>query len=417
MENLIVACIQQRMSIPPTHEEFETEARRFMRQAQAKAARLTIFPELAGVMLAPPLISGFKLGFIKRDDQGKRRDAGFLSRSLGRLAGTTAGALGGGFRGSLERLLRKKSDALKDAYLQTFGRLAREFGTAVVGGSVYLYDPETDTIKNRSYIFDVSGDVLGYQDKLNLAPDERDLATPGTEVSAFQVRGQRVGLLIGHDALYPELGRLLAMQGIDLLVGIAAISGTAAASVLRSALALRAEENQIFSACSFLLGPNHLGKDNREDLFGQSALMAPISLSPRGDGILMQAGTDRTEGLIAAELRMDDLYALRQTGRFRPRQEMYLGTMGPVLAEFYQQGLTVDQAIEQSITGAVEPVPEPAAFQPVEAEEAPPEMPEPEPEELPPPEKEALPPADVEAPPPSESEEMPPDSEPQDEEW
>jgi predicted amidohydrolase len=404
MENLIVACVQQRMSIPPTRDEFEAEARRFLRQAQAKAARLTIFPELTGLMLAPPLISGFKLGFIKREDQGKRRDAGFLSRSLGRMAGTTAGALGGGFRGSLDRLLRKKSDALKDAYLETFGRLAREFGTAIVGGSLYLYDSETETIKNRSYLFDVSGDVLGYQDKFNLAPDERDLAAPGTELTAFEVRGHRVGLLIGHDVLYPEFSRLLAIQGIDLLAGIAAIPGAAAASVLRSALALRAEENQVFAACSFLVGPNHLGRDNREDFFGQSALMAPISLSPRGDGFLIQAGTDRTEGLIAAELKMDDLYALRQNSRFRPRQEMYLGNVGPVLAEVYRQGLTIDQAIEQGIAGPVQAVSEAAAFQPIELEEAPQEMPEPEPE--------ALPPSEPEAPPPAEPEALPLDSEP-----
>jgi predicted amidohydrolase len=302
MEKLTVACIQQRMSIPPTHEEFEAEARRFLRQARAKAVQLTIFPELAGVMMAPPLISGLKLPFIKREDQGKRRDAGFLSRRLGRVAGTTAGAMGGGFRGSLERLLRKKSDTLRDAYLETFGRLAREFGTAVVGGSLYLYDEETETIKNRAYLFDVGGEVLGYQDKFNLAPDEQGLATPGTDLNVFHTRYGRLGLLIGRDVLYPELARLLAMQGADLLIGIVASPGAAQASVVRSALALRTEENQVFAAASFLLGPNYLSRDNREDLFGQSALLAPISLTPKGNGILVQTGTNHTEGLIAADL-------------------------------------------------------------------------------------------------------------------
>ncbi len=391
MENVIVACVQQRMSIPPTHEEFEAEARRFLRQAQAKAARLTIFPELTGLMLAPPLISGFKLGFIKREDQGKQRGAGFLSRSVGRVAGGTAGALGGGFRGSLERLLQKKSDVLRDAYFEIFGRLAREFGTAIVGGSVYLYDQETGGVKNRAYLFDLSGDVVGYQDKFNLAPNEQDLITPGTELNVFQMRYGRLGLLMGRDALYPELARLLAVQGADLLVGIAASPGAAPASVFRSAMGLRAEENQVFAACSFLLGPNYLDKDKPEDFFGQSALLAPISLTLKGDGILVQAGTDRTETLIAAELEMDELYTLRQTSGFRPRQEMHLGNLGPVLAEIYQQGLTIEQAVEQRVAGPVEPIPEPLAIEPeIPAEEAlgpteaepavpsPLEMPEPE---------------------------------------
>ena len=58
MENVVVGCVQPRMSIFETHEEFENLLRRFLRQPQAKSARLVVFPELMGVMLAPPLISG-----------------------------------------------------------------------------------------------------------------------------------------------------------------------------------------------------------------------------------------------------------------------------------------------------------------------------------------------------------------------
>ncbi|HSR28998.1 MAG TPA: nitrilase-related carbon-nitrogen hydrolase, partial [Anaerolineae bacterium] len=348
MENLTVACIQQRMSISPTHEDFEGESRRFLRLAQAKAAQLTIFPELTGVMMAPPLFSGVKRGFIKRDDQGKQPGAGFLSRGVGRFAGGTAGALGGGFRGSLERLLKKKSDTLRDAYLEKFGQLAREFGTAIVGGSLYLYDEQTDTVKHRSYVFDVDGEVLGYQDKLNLAPDEQDLAAPGNEINVLQTRNGRMGLLIGRDALYPEMSRLLAMQGADLFVGIVASPGAAQARVIRSALALRAEENQVYVVSSFLIGANYVGAEKREDFYGQSALLAPISLTVKGDGILTQVGTDHTEGIIAGELNMEELYSLRQSSRFRPRQEMHLGSAGPALADFYTRGLTIEQAIEQA---------------------------------------------------------------------
>ncbi len=366
------------MSIPPTHEEFEATARRFMRQAQAKAAQLTVFPELTGVMLAPPLISGFKRSFIQRDDQGKRPTAGIFSRGMGRLAGTTGGAVGGGFRGSLERLLRKRSHELRDAYVEIFGRLAREYSTAVVAGSLYLYDEEADAVRNRSYLFDISGEVAGFQDKLNLTADEQGLASPGSTLNVLETRYGRLGIVLGLDALYPEVSRLLAMQGADLLVGITASPGGAGARAVRSALATRAEENQVLVACSFLLGPNYLGRENREDLYGQSALLAPISLSRKGDGILLQAGTDRTETLIAGELPAEELYALRESGRFRPRQQLWLGELGPVLADFYEQGLTIEQVIERDlapveemVTGeetAFEPVEEPAPFEPVEEE-------------------------------------------------
>jgi hypothetical protein len=121
--------------------------------------------------------------------------------------------------------------------------------------------------------------------------------------------------------------------------------------MVRSALALRAEENQVFVAASFLLGPDYLSREKSQDFYGQSALLAPMSLTDAGDGILIQAGTNRTEGLIAADLDAEGLYALRQTSRFRPRQEMNLGNLGPVLAEMYQQGLTIDQAVERRSAG------------------------------------------------------------------
>lgn len=382
MENITVACAQQRLSITDTREGYEASVRRFLRQAQAKAADIVVFPELSGIMLAPPLISGFKLGFIKRADQGSQPTAGFVSRRLGRVSGAAAGALGGGFRGSLVRLLSKNSDALRDAYFETFGAFAREYGMVVVGGSLYLFDEEAGAVRNRAYLFDVDGEVLGYQDKLNLAPDEEGVASPGTDVKALETRFGRLGILIGRDSLYPELARLLAIQGAELIAGIVASPGQAQGSMIRSALALRVEENQVFAAASFLLGVNYLGKANREDLFGKSALLAPISLTEKGDGVLVQAGTNRTEGLIAAALDAQALQDLWETSGFRPRAQMNVGDLAPALADFYREGLSIEQAIEQGLAGPVEA--EPAfLFEPVpmpddaEAVDLPPESLEP----------------------------------------
>jgi predicted amidohydrolase len=385
MEPIRVACVQQRMKFAETPEEFAAEARRFLYQAQAKAAQLVVFPELSGLMLAPSLISGVKRGLVKREARGKQPGAGLLSQSVGRMAGSTAGAMGGGFRGSLARMVRKNSDDFYDLYVKTFGSLARQYETAILGGSLYLYDPETASVRHRSYLFDIDGAVLGYSEKLNLGYAEKELAQPGSDLPVLDTRFGRVGVLIGQDIMYPELARLLAIQGADLLIGIAAAAGPAAGSAIRSALSLRAEENQVFAAASFLIGPNLLGQENVQDYCGQSALLAPISLTVRGDGLLIQTGTDRTEGIIAAELDMDGLYDLRQTSRFRPRQKINLGNLGPVLAEMYEQGLGIDEALEQHIVSPAEPVLEPVEIEaepvpePVEIEAEPPASVRPEP--------------------------------------
>ncbi len=363
MDGLTVACVQHRMGIPASREEFESVVRRFLRQAQSKAAQITVFPELVGVMLAPPLVSSFKLGFIKRADQAKQPTASVLQRGVGGISEAAVGAMGGGFRGSVIRLIRKRSDDLRDLYVEVFGNLAKEYGTAIVAGSLYLYDAETDSLRNRSYFFDADGQVLGFQDKFNLAPDERDLASPGDDLTVFDTRFGRFGILIGRDALYPEMGRLMAIRGADLIIGIAASPGAPQANIIRSALALRADENQVYTASCFMLGPNYLGTDNREEYWGQSALMAPISLTAKGDGILVQAGSGRTESLIATTLDMDALQNTRETSRFRPRTDMHLGNLGKVLGDMYRRGLVIEQALDEHRAGPPEPEPRPFTFE------------------------------------------------------
>ena len=350
MEKVTIACVQQRNAIVSSQQEFESLAQRFIRLAQAKSAQLVIFPELSGLMLAPTLFSGIKRGFIKRADKGKRPGAGPVQRGVKRLADAAAGALGG-YWGSMDGLLRKNSGGLWHAYVDTFGKLAQESGVIVVGGSLYVRDYETDTLRHRAYVFGLDGKILGYQDKLNLTPDEQEWVIPGADLTIFDAPFGRFGLLIGQDLLYPELARLIAVQGADLLVGIAAIPGAAQAQIIRSALALRAEENQIFTTASFLLGPNYLGQSTRDDYLGQSAIMAPISLTHKASGVLAQVGTNRAESLIAAELDYEQLHRLWRTGDFRPRQQMNLGNLGLVLAEIYRDGLTLEQGIDQRVAG------------------------------------------------------------------
>jgi predicted amidohydrolase len=369
MDKVLVACVQQRMSVFASHEEFEAQVRRFMRLAQSKAAQLVVLPELVGLMLAPPLFSGVKLGFMRQVSQGKQPGAGPVQRGVKRVAEAATDVLGG-YRGSLSGLMKKKSDSLWMAYSDLFGRMAREFGMVVVGGSVFVHDADTGSTRNRACVFDVDGKMVGYQDKLNLSSDEQELVEPGSQLAVVDTRFGRLGLLIGWDVLYPELPRALVAQGAEVLIGLAAGPGAPQGQTLRAALAMRTEENQVYSVASFLIGPNYLGKVTRDEYMGQSAVLAPTSLTDKGSGVLVQMGTNRTEGLISTSLDYAALRTLWQTSNFRPRQQMVLADAASVLADLYNQGRTIDEAARE----ATEPlVPEP----PAEPKPSP-SMPEPE---------------------------------------
>ena len=94
MDNVIVCVVQQKMRLPADLADFEHELRRFLRVAQAKGAQLIIFPELAGMMAAPPLLNSLRAGLLKQADRGRQNRAGFWERARSKMASGTAGLLG-----------------------------------------------------------------------------------------------------------------------------------------------------------------------------------------------------------------------------------------------------------------------------------------------------------------------------------
>jgi predicted amidohydrolase len=53
--------------------------------------------------------------------------------------------------------------------------------------------------------------------QIHLTEGEKTWATPGDEFCVFDLPLGRVGVLIGHDAAFPEAGRILALRGCDLI--------------------------------------------------------------------------------------------------------------------------------------------------------------------------------------------------------
>ena len=339
MSKIVIAVVQQMMQVHESPEAYQADVKRFMRQVKSKHANMVVFPELSGLMLAYPLISGVKRGLLKRADKGDARRASPLARVLGRVAGGTAGALGGGMRGSLVRLLRKRHGELFDAYTGFFSEVAAEYGLYVVGGSIFLYDEDLDEVRNTSYVFDPRGEVVGYQEKLVLTQQDQDLCDPGDRVQVLDTDLGRLGVVFGTDALYPEPARALAVQGADLLVVPAACPGPVLYRKVREAFHARVQENQLFGAISFLVGSNNLGADQYA---GRSAVLAPIELTARRTGVFQEVGAANVESFVAVECDLGDLRNLWETAD-PPLRHRMPRACGSLLAGFYATDGTVAQ--------------------------------------------------------------------------
>lgn len=354
-ERVVVACVQQRMHLPQTLDEYREDARRFVRVAAAKQARLVVFPELGGVMVAPPILRDLRSQLLKRQDRGARKRAGLWARLTGGVAGLLAQALGADFRRGLAALLEVNAGAVWEAYADVFGGLAREYGLTVVAPSAYLPDPVDGVIRNLAGVFDAGGALAGRQAKVVLHPADVDLAQPGATWDVIATEVGRIGLILGSDALYPEVGRVYAYQGAEMLVIQGACTDMLLYQKLRTGALARMQDNQLFAAVSFLVGKNQLSRSRRAPFVGKSALLAPQELTPRQSGVLVEMGSLRSEGVLAATWDFAALRELWETSDTPVRQQLPLQQAGQVLAQLYARLQALPGVVDLSAAGALSP--------------------------------------------------------------
>ncbi|MET0313965.1 MAG: nitrilase-related carbon-nitrogen hydrolase [Hansschlegelia sp.] len=99
--------------------------------------------------------------------------------------------------------------------------IASRLGIHIVAG---LAEREGEALYNAAVLVGPEG-VPGAYRKIHLAAADRSWATPGADWTAFDIPLGRVGVMIGHDALFPESGRILALRGCDLIACPAAQKG------------------------------------------------------------------------------------------------------------------------------------------------------------------------------------------------
>lgn len=348
-ERIVVASVQQRMHLPLTLDEYREDLRRFMRVAATKQARLVVFSELGGVMVAPPILQDFRSQLLKRYDRGRRRHASLVQRVMGGMAGAMASMFGADFRRGLGALLDVAAQDLWNAYVDVFGGLAREFGVTVVAPSAYLPDPVDGVIRNLAAVFDSNGQMTGRQAKVVLHPADADLAQAGSTWDVISTEVGQIGLILGSDVLYPEVGRLLAYQGAEMLVVQAACTDQLLYEKIRAGTLARMQDNQLFAAVSFLVGENRLSRAQRTPFAGKSAIFAPQELTPRSNGVLVEMGNLRSEGVLAAQVDFASLRELWETSETPVRRQLPLQQAGQVLAQLYArlQGLPKVADLEQ----------------------------------------------------------------------
>ncbi len=180
-------------------------------------------------------------------------------------------------------------------------RCVAEFSSLAARLQIYLapgtmIEREGDALYNTAYLFAPDGKLVGTQRQTHRAPQEiaRGLAQ-GDELNVFDIGIARVGFVIGTDVEYPEVSRILALQGANVLIHPASYATWSEEHFLLD-LWREVQSNQVFGVQACAVGQ------------GQSAIYTPVELTEdhQGDlghrGFLAQAANKDTEEIIGASL-------------------------------------------------------------------------------------------------------------------
>ncbi len=169
-------------------------------------------------------------------------------------------------------------------YVKHFQQLASTYNIDIVPGSIIEGD---DTgLYNTTYYIDSKGEIRGRYRKVNLWLPERSYITPGRDISVFNTRIGKVGLIICWDLMFPEMFRAMVRRGVEIVIcpsywcfedaGTGLKHDTMAEVKLVNALCVtRAFENEIVLVYANAAGGLTLD-EGTETLIGQSQVTVPF---------------------------------------------------------------------------------------------------------------------------------------------
>ena len=198
-----------------------------------------------------------------------------------------------------EESLRAAAEPLDGVALSWARRLARELGVELVAGSVLERLPGEEKLANTSVHIDAAGEVRASYRKLHMFDvevggrryQESELELAGDEiVLSHTASGAGLGLTVCYDLRFPELYRILAVRGAQLIALPSAFTLATTRDHWEVLVRARAIENQVFMIAANQIGEHAPGIRSG----GRSMIVDPW-------GVVLATAPD-TETFIVAEL-------------------------------------------------------------------------------------------------------------------
>ncbi len=185
---------------------------------------------------------------------------------------------------------------------------ASRHGITLVGGSITERREGREKLSNTSLVFEPDGELVAVYRKIHLFDvdvgghryRESDAEEPGGEPVVARLEGWPIGLTVCYDLRFPELYRILALEGAELVTVPAHFTLYTGKDHWHVLLRARAIENQNYVAAAAQIGETIPGKPS----YGRSLIADPWGT------VVAQAPDEET--VISAELDRKRLLQVRR---------------------------------------------------------------------------------------------------------
>jgi len=214
------------------------------------------------------------------------------------------------------RSLIKEADSRE--YIEQVKELSREHKIAICPGS--YWQKEKNNIYHETCLI-INGEIRLKQRQIYLARWERELGfSRGEKIELKEIKDWKLALIISTDVFYPQVSRMAALRGADIVLCPAGFTGEKNRALPLSGLWQEVQQNQFFAIESGFNG--FLGE---QSFWGESVIYAPLEMTKKGDGYL--ARNSGQQSLIIAEL----------DNKKRRKAISQFDVLSQLNREFYQQ--------------------------------------------------------------------------------
>ncbi len=211
-----------------------------------------------------------------------------------------------------------------DPIRKRFQEMAISYNINIITGSMPMVDD--GNLYNVGFLCKRDGTSEMYT-KIHITPNEVNYwgMVGGNEIRTFDTDCGKIGIMICYDVEFPELSRLMADEGMEILFVPFLTDTQNGYTRVRHCAQARAIENECYVAIAGCIG-NLPGVNNMDIQYAQTAVFTPSDFSFPSNGIKAEA-TPNTEMTIIVDVDLDLLKELHEFGSVRilkdRRQDLY----------------------------------------------------------------------------------------------